>query len=189
MRISDIILIVIDHNGQFTGRTLLQKALFFLNEIADLNISFRPYYYGPYSSDVAIALENLVNIGFLNEIEERFPSNWNVWGEVKRYTFKLTTEGKEIIKSIKKSPEYQDIKTILNKLGKFAVSKDYDKLSKAAKIYHIVKNKGKITKLGIKDEAKKIGWNLTKAEITDMSSFLEKLGIINVIKPKQSKTH
>jgi len=189
MRITDIILTVVDHNGKFTGRTLLQKAIFFLNEIADLKISFRPYYYGPYSADVAIALENLVNIGFLNEIEERFPANWNVWGEVKRYTFKLTTEGREIMKIIKKSPEYRDIRTILDKLGKFAVSKDYDKLSKAAKIYHIVKSKGEITKLGIKQEAKKLGWNLTKNEIKDMSSFLKKLGLINIVKPKKPKIH
>jgi uncharacterized protein YwgA len=189
MRITDIILTVIDHNGQFTGRTLLQKAIFFLNEIVDLNISFRPHYYGPYSSDVAIALENLVNIGFLNETEERFSAGWNVWGEVRRYTFELTNEGKEIMETIRKSPKYQNIKKILDKLGKFAVSKDYDKLSKAAKIYHIVKSKGEITKLGIKQEAKKLGWNLTKNEITDMSSFLEKLGLINIVQSKKSKTH
>ena len=188
MRISDIILTVIDHNGRFTGRTLLQKAIFFLNELADLNISFRPYYYGPYSSDVAIALENLVTIGFLNEIEERYSTGWNVWGEVRRYTFKLTDEGKEIIKNIKRTSDYKNIKNILDKLGKFAESKDYDKLSKAAKIYHIIKSKGEITKVGIKEEAKKLGWNLNKEEITDMSSFLAKLNLI-IVKPQKPKTH
>jgi uncharacterized protein YwgA len=185
MKVTDIILTVIDHNGQFTGRTLLQKAIFFLNEMADLKISFHPYYYGPYSSDVAIALENLINIGFLNEIEERFSANWNVWGEVRRYTFELTDEGKEIMQKIKITSDYRNIKKILEKLGKFAVSKDYDKLSKAAKIYHIVKSKRKITKIGIKEEAKKLGWNLTRNEITDMSSFLQKLGLIKIIQPKK----
>jgi hypothetical protein len=113
----------------------------------------------------------------------------NFWGrrpgEVRRYTFKLTDEGKEIMQKNKKTSDYRNIKKILEKLGKFAVSKDYDKLSKAAKIYHIVKSKRKITKIGIKEEAKKLSWNLTKNEITDMSSFLQKLGLIKIIQPKK----
>lgn len=190
MRLTDLILIIVSHNsGKFIGRTLLQKALFFLNELAHLDISFKPHYYGPYSSDVAVALENLVGIGFLNEIEERFASDWNVWGEVRRYTFELTSDGKEILKKIKKSPDYKKIKDLLDKLGNFSESRDYDKLSKAAKIYHIVKSKEKITKTGIEEEASKLGWQLTPNEIGDMSSLLEKLGLIKIITPRKSKTH
>lgn len=190
MRLTDLILIVIDHNkGKFIGRTLLQKAIFFINELADQNISFRPHYYGPYSSEVAVALENLVGIGFLNETGERFSGGWNVWGEVKRYTFELTGEGKEIVQTIKKTNEYKDIKKTLKKLGEFAESKDYDKLSKAAKIYHIVKSKGKITEANIKKEASRLGWFLKHEEIDEMSSLLEKLNLITIVKPKASKTH
>lgn len=188
MRLTDLILIIISHNnGKFIGRTLLQKAIFFLNELANLDISFKPHYYGPYSSEIAVALENLVGIGFLNEIEERFASDWNVWGEVRRYTFELTSDGKEILKEIKKTPDYKRIKDLLDKLGNFSESKDYDKLSKAAKIYHIVKSKEKITNKGIKEEATKLGWLLKSNEIDDMSSFLEKLGLIKIIIPRKSK--
>jgi uncharacterized protein YwgA len=182
MRLTDLILIVIDNNkGMFTGRTLLQKAIFFLNELAGQDISFNPHYYGPYSPEVAIALENLVGIGFVNEIEERFSGGWNVWGEVRRYTFKLTDEGKQIVKLIKRKPDYRRIKSVLDKLGKFGESRDYDKLSKAAKIYHIVKSKGKITQAEIKKEASNLGWQLKRAEIDEMSSFLEKLDLIRTI--------
>lgn len=184
MRIPHIILTIIEYNkGSFTGKTLLQKAIFFLNELADLKINFKPHYYGPYSSDVAVALENLVGLGFLREIEERFHSNWDVWGEVKRYTFELTDEGKEIVEEIKQSPidkaDYKKIRTILQKLGRFAESKDYDQLSKAAKILHIVKSNRRITKTGIKREASTLGWRLSSDEINKMAAFLNKLGLVS----------
>jgi hypothetical protein len=54
-------------------------------------------------------------------------------------------------------------------------------LSKAAKIYHIVKSKGKITQAEIKKEAANLGWQLKRADIDEMSSFLEKLDLIGTI--------
>lgn len=136
MRLTDLLLVVISHNnGRFVGRSLIQKAVFFLNELGNLGISFSPHYYGPYSMDVAVALENLICTGFLSETE-RYVPNWNVWGETKKCTFKLTNDGKQILSEIKKSPDYKRIKDLLNKLGKFSKPEDYDRLSKAAKIYH-----------------------------------------------------
>lgn len=173
-----LILTIVDHNKRFVGKTLLQKAVYFINEISALDIHFKPHYYGPYSSEVAVALENLVSIGFLNEIEERFSSDWNVWGEVRRFTFELTAEGKEILKGIKRTPEYSRIKRVLGKLDRLAESHDYDKLSKAAKIYHIVKSNGNVTVPKIKKEASKLGWSLNSTEIDKMSSFLERLGLM-----------
>ena len=175
-----LILTIVDHNKTFTGRTLLQKAVYFVNEMADCGVYFKPHYYGPYSSDVAVALENLVSIGFLNETEERFSPDWNVWGEVRRYTFKLTSEGTEIIKKIKGTPEYKQIKKILKNLDRFKVAHDYNKLSQAAKIYHIVKSNGKVTVRKIKKEASALGWDLKDSAINEMSSFLEKLRLIQV---------
>lgn len=185
-----LILTIVDHNKKFIGRTLLQKAVYFVNELADLGVYFRPHYYGPYSSDVAVALENLVSIGFLNETEERFSPDWNVWGEVRRYTFELTSEGKEILKGIKATSGYKEINKILKKLDRFKVSQDYNKLSKAAKIYHIVKSNGEVTVPKIKKEASLLGWSLESTDdIDEMSSFLEKLELIQVSRsnPKEKR--
>ncbi len=182
-----LILTIVDHNNTFIGKTLLQKAVYFINEIAGLGVNFRPHYYGPYSSDVAVALENLVSIGFLNEVEERFSSDWDVWGEVRRYTFELTGEGKEILKKFKQTQQYKDIKNILKKLDRFTVSHDYDKLSKAAKIYHIVKSNGTVTGPKIKRKASQLGWRLESSEINEMSSFLERLGLIQVSRPNPQR--
>ena len=71
MDIKYIILTIINHNkGKFSGKTLLQKTIFFLNELLELGISFKPHYYGPYSSDVASSIADLTALGFLEEIEE-----------------------------------------------------------------------------------------------------------------------
>lgn len=178
MNISDIVLVIIEHNKEkFIGKTLLQKTVFFLNELLGLGIPFKPHYYGPYSSEVAIAIENLVALDFLKETEESF-SVWNVWGEVKRYIYELTDEGREILKDIKKQSEYNEILKKLNTIGTFSESKDYNKLSKAAKIYHIVKAKGEITKSDIKKEASKLGWSLKGEEINETASFLKNLNLV-----------
>ena len=180
MNITDIILTVVKHNKEkFIGKTLLQKTIFFLNELLGLNISFKPHYYGPYSFEVAVAIENLVALGFLKETEEVFPV-WNVWGEVKRYIYELTDDGKEILRDIEYNnpTEYKDVLAKLDLMGTYSESKDYDKLSKAAKIYHIVKIKDELTKSEIEKEAAKLGWHLKPEEINAMTSFLEKLDLV-----------
>jgi len=178
MNITDIVLIVVKHNdGQFIGKTLLQKTVYFLNELLKLGIPFKPHYYGPYSSEVAIAIENLVALGFLNEAEESFPV-WGVWGEVKRYIYKLTDEGKELLEDIKCLPLYMDIEKQLDLIGTFSESKDYDKLSKAAKIYHIVKAKGRVIRPDIKKEADSLGWSLKDTEINGLVAFLREMDLV-----------
>ncbi|MBI3582620.1 MAG: hypothetical protein HY096_01550 [Nitrospinae bacterium] len=187
MEPSYIILTIIKHNnGKFIGKTLLQKTVFFLNELLRLGIPFKPHYYGPYSSEVAVAIENLVALGFLKEVEESFPV-WDVWGEVRRYIYELTDEGEEILSDIKSHPQYNNILEQLNLIGTYSESKDYDKLSKAAKIYYIVKAKEKINRNGIKKEANKLGWSLEDKEINNLSSFLEELNLVKNVK-RHSKT-
>lgn len=182
MEPSYIILTIIKHNnGKFIGKTLLQKTVFFLNELLGLNIPFKPHYYGPYSSEVAVAIENLVALGFVKEVEESLPA-WDVWGEVRRYIYELTDEGEEILDDIKLHPQYNDISNQLNLIGLYSESKDYNKLSKAAKIYFIVKAKGKITRNEIKKEAVKLGWSLEDKEINKLSSFLEELDLVKNVK-------
>lgn len=180
MKPSYIILTIIKHNkGKFIGKTLLQKTVFFLNELLRLGIPFKPHYYGPYSSEVAVAIENLVALGFVKEVEESFPA-WDVWGEVRRYIYELTDEGEEILEDIKTQPQYDEILEKLDLIGTYSESKDYDKLSKAAKIYHIVKAKGKVTRSEIRKEANKLGWSLEDKEINELSSFLEKLNLVKM---------
>lgn len=70
----DVILLVIDEAGKegLRGRTLLQKKLYFLSVLMDVNLDFTAHRYGPYSSAVAGQLASLVGHGFVREETESF---------------------------------------------------------------------------------------------------------------------
>ena len=69
MNIYDLILTVVANEPKdlVLGRTLLQKKLFFLNELISESIQFSPHYYGPYSRDVAETVDSLVSAGILRD--------------------------------------------------------------------------------------------------------------------------
>ena len=52
MHIQDLILLVIgnEKNKNLQGRTILQKKLYFLSVLKEIDLGFGPHYYGPYSS-------------------------------------------------------------------------------------------------------------------------------------------
>jgi uncharacterized protein YwgA len=181
METTDVILAVIAREGgSFTGNTLLQKKIYFLNELIDLGIEFSPHYYGPYSRNVAFAIDTLLELRFLERIEECFPSIKSPWGEVKRYTYKITSEGYEVLESAKKDKQYQELTEYLNIINSSPVAKDYEKLSRAGKVFCIVKRKGKVTLQRIVDEARGLGWKLSQQEIKEVESFLVDTGFVNV---------
>jgi len=180
MEVKDVVLTVVSHEGgSFTGNTLLQKKIFFLNEGLSMGISFKPHYYGPYSEEVASEINTLVGLNFLSKSAETFPSN-NIWGEIRRYTYELTEEGEEILGEIKNESEHEKIIEFLNKMGRFSEAGNYNKLSKAAKVFHIVKRKKEVTKNKIREEANKLGWRLNSGEVEEVTSFLADMGFVKI---------
>ncbi len=182
MLLGDLILVIVDYSGgRFIGRTLLQKRIFFLNELLQLGIRFSPHYYGPYSKEVSRSIDNLVAVGFLDEVVESFGYE-PIWGETRRYIYKLTDDGREILAGIKEKEgrKLVEVTDCLNVMGSYNQASDYNRLSKAAKVYHIVKAKGPITLQRIKEEADKLGWQLRASgtEMGEIVSFLENLGLI-----------
>jgi uncharacterized protein YwgA len=83
MNVRDLVLAVVQGEPQqkMVGRTLLQKKVFFVNELLKGTIAFLPHYYGPYSREVASAVDSLVSAGLLTERPERFPEYDTPWGE------------------------------------------------------------------------------------------------------------
>ena len=180
MDVKDVVLTVVSNEGgSFTGNTLLQKKIFFLNEGLSIGISFKPHYYGPYSEEVASEINTLVGLNFLSKSVETFPSE-NIWGEIRRYTYELTEEGNELLEEIKNERDYNSIIDFLNKMGRFSETEDYNKLSKAAKVFHIVKRQEKVTKGKIKEEANKLGWRLNSEEVEKVTSFLADMGFVKI---------
>ena len=185
MHIQDLILLVIrgEEDENLQGRTLLQKKLYFLSELKGIDHGFRPHYYGPYSSLVAENLDILVNSHFLTEVKETFETDQNIFGEIRRHTYSLTTDGKDIMKEIEQEKGYTDWKQALDRLNTQESANDFNMLSIAAKVYYIVNQQGSATPEQIRKVAKEFGWSIEDPDIEGVLSFLEALSLISVGEP------
>ena len=140
MHIQDLILLVIgNEKGQsLQGRTLLQKKLYFLSVLGRTDFGFGPHYYGPYSSWVAENLDILVSARFLKEVTETFSTDRNIFGEIRRHTYSLTSDSEDVMSEIEQEDEYTDWKQRLDTLNSHSLASDFNTLSIAAKVYYIV---------------------------------------------------
>ena len=185
MHIQDLILLVIgsENNKSLQGRTTLQKKLYFLSVLKEIDLGFGPHYYGPYSSWVAENLDILVSARFLKEVTETFPTERNIFGEIRRHTYSLTPDGDTVMEEIKKEAGYTDWKQALDKLNRQESANDFNTLSIAAKVYYIVNRQGKTTTEQIQEIAKEYDWDIDDSQIENVRSFLEDLSLISVGKP------
>ena len=184
MRADESILLTLLYSEKkmIAGRTLLQKTEYFLNEKIGLGIEFTPYYYGPYSAEIADALESLKASGIVKEEIVEYPSfDFHITFEPRKYIYYLTDIGKDIAKFIEE--EYRDeaeqIKRSLYEMQKLGMVHDYKNLSIAAKMDHILKLEGKpMTSDEILEEAKALGWKISEDEAKTAITFLEELNLI-----------
>jgi uncharacterized protein len=200
MRLDELIILTLNsrYEKMIAGRTLLQKTIYFLNEILklqinfSLDINFRPHYYGPYSKDVSNSVDSLNAIGFIVEKIEVLQSfDFNITSEPRRYSYQLTEEGKEIAEYIRdKYPdESKNIEDTLEKMKELGAINDYKILSIAAKMYHILKIDGKeigMTSDDIIEEAIALKWKISDQEAKDAIKFLKDMDLIKVRNPKTS---
>lgn len=178
----DLVLAIVAFNREqkVEGRTLLQKLAYFLNEALELGIQFEPYYYGPYSESIAMATNSLVGLDFLNEVEARFPAMPTDMFEPRKYTYRLTSSGLKILSNLQK--QQPDLFAHIKRAMESITSKEecnYECLSLAAKIFHILKSQQRPMKGSeLQNAAIDLGWNLSKGEIDSAANFLKELGLI-----------
>lgn len=104
--------------GKLEGATRLQKGLFLVKmEVpGTVPADYEPGDYGPFSLDVARAVENLIDKGL---IKER-PGSWG--DEAQARVFILTPEGREraekALETLKKSDKWEDIKVFFKMAAK-----------------------------------------------------------------------
>jgi uncharacterized protein YwgA len=184
MRADESILLTLlySEKGMIAGRTLLQKTEYFLNEKIGLGIEFTPYYYGPYCTEIADALESLKASGIVNEEIVEYPSfDFHITFEPRKYIYYLTDIGKDIAKFIEEEygDEAEQIKRSLYEMQKLGMVHDYKNLSIAAKMDHILKLEGKpMTYEEILEEAKALGWKISEDEAKTAITFLEEWNLI-----------
>ena len=181
---SELVLLTLLYSEKkmIAGRTLLQKTLYFLNEMLDLDIDFRSYYYGPYSSEITDCLDSLKVTGIISENIEQLPAfDFNVTFEPRKYTYFLGDTGESIAKDIEKTKlgAAVKIKNILSEMEKYGVVHDYKNLSIAAKMHHILKKENRPLKPEeILEEARALEWNIDEQEAADAISFLKQIKMI-----------
>ncbi|RZN34084.1 MAG: hypothetical protein EF813_10355 [Methanosarcinales archaeon] len=184
---SILLTLLYSEKKMIAGRTLLQKTEYFLNEKIGLGIEFTPYYYGPYSAEIADALESLRASDIVKEKVVEYPSfDFHITFEPRKYIYHLTDIGKDIAEVIEK--KYQDeaeqIKKSLSEMRDLGMPYDYKNLSIAAKMDHILKLEGKsMTSDEIMDEAKTLGWKISEDDAETAVTFLEKLNLVTLHTP------
>lgn len=94
-------LLLCQFQGKLHGKTRLQKLTFIIQDEASAegvpssHFSYELYHYGPYSSELSAAIDNLKNEGFLSESVEMTPSGYT------RYEYSLTDRGRKMLHDAK----------------------------------------------------------------------------------------
>ena len=78
-------------SSEIIGRKKLQKMVFIAKKMAfPFQEKFQFHFYGPYSEELTLRVEELCNMGFLNEMKEKK-------GGYYQYRYSLTESGKEFL--------------------------------------------------------------------------------------------
>lgn len=184
MNTSDLVLSVLvnEPEGAVLGRTLLQKKLFFLNEMISGPVRFYPHYYGPYSREVSEAVDSLVSAGILRERVEVFPSFQTPWGESTRYSYDFPENVRDRVSSIVKNRIGKEIFSRLceelKQINDRPEANDYKSLSIAAKVLQILKEKEEMHVSDFPTEAKRLRWRLTTKDVNKAAEFLKGIGLL-----------
>src|SRR4029077_10969980 len=142
MNTTDFVISLVDASGgSIQGRTLLQKRAYFLTLLAglDLDVAFDARFYRPYSAVVDNTITQLKNLRFIEESATACGVD-NTGFEMKRYDYRLTPDGQEIAGKLRDTPEYAQIRQIINRMAESG-NLNYLELSIAAKAFFILKKR------------------------------------------------
>lgn len=89
------------HDSRVEGRTRIQKEICILKhrDAVPLSFDFKPYFYGPYSPELADVIDTLLATDVVEQSIERLGFG------VYRYDYTLTEQGKKLFDSIKERLE------------------------------------------------------------------------------------
>ncbi|WP_338471078.1 YwgA family protein [Niallia sp. XMNu-256] len=99
----------IAESGEIIGRKKLQKMIFIAKKLTfPFAEKFQFHFFGPYSEELTLRIEELCNMGFLNEVKEKK-------GGYYQYRYTLTEDGKQFLAVNKMDiPHLQDCMIDMN---------------------------------------------------------------------------
>ncbi len=168
--------------GEVRGKTTLQKKIYFLGVLTGAidDLGYRAHFYGPYSDDVALAIQELKTIGYVEQ-EVHSTGMADASGfERCRYDFRLTPVGERVAraKAAASGPLWGKLEEVAKRL-EAAGSVDYMKLSIAAKTYFLLRQPGvRPSKDELARLASKFGWHVKPEEIQEAATYLERLALV-----------
>jgi hypothetical protein len=176
-----VMLIIEACGGSITGKTLLQKRAYFISNLLDIDLDYRPHYYGPYSPDIDEGVSHCKALGFIEEQTLGFGMRDPVGFEVRRYDYSLTSDGKVIVKDIKQAEpaDWKAIQGCCKRMKSAGDTGDYVILSIAAKTHCILKKLNiSMTMDEISNKAQTLGWDIKPHMIDKAATFLENLSLV-----------
>lgn len=139
MNTRDVVLLTIDAlGGTVTGRTMLQKVIYFLGILTGTTkqLGYRPHYYGPYSSKVDEAVSGLMAIGLIDVHIQRSDCGF----EKITYKFELTEDGKTIVR--RNQTQFGSTMVVYETIARIkgeAEGLNYVQLAAAAQLHYLTK--------------------------------------------------
>ncbi len=171
-------LVLLASGDSIKGRTKLQKVVYFVGLLTGQLpiLGYRPHYYGPYSPDVAGAVQDLRSLKFLEQHIHCSATTDESGFEMKRYDYSLTPEGKQVAEE--KAAQFpEDWKQIADAVGRLNAAgvQDYVRLAIAAKTDLLFRqNQSSLSLDSLREKAAEHGWNaFTDRQYAEALSFLK----------------
>jgi hypothetical protein len=182
MKIRSRILLALDvYGGSISGKTLLQKRLFFTAQCLQEDWGYNPHFYGPYSSLVASELVTLKVQGLVNESCLQYGVENTSGFEMKRCDYTLTDPGRQAVGWLKMefpadSDQLQAAALRVLRAGDLG----YEDLSVAAKSYFILTRSGRsrLSTAEITEKAREFSWKVSEPQISKACGYLVALGLV-----------
>jgi len=171
--------------GTIEGKTKLQKTVYLLGVLTDCSeeLGYRAYFYGPYSGEVATAIDRLRALGF---VDQRVASGgaYDAAGfEVARYDYQLNEQGERAAEAKKKQylQQWEILSAAADRLNS-AGEIGYMKLSIAAKTHFMLGQEQRpATEQELAALASRFGWGVTADQVAEAAKYLEKLGLVEIV--------
>lgn len=164
------------NNDKLSNRTTLQKLIYFETlKLKPLkNITYRNYFYGPFSYQVASALDETIAFSYLRE---QVSSRYNH----ESYNYELTESGKKYAHDVetKFGDQFEIIRNIV-KICDEHCNLQAGPLSYSAKAHYILVNGGKdqYTIDDVQETAEKFEWEISTDDAGRGMALLEKLDLV-----------
>ncbi|HJV45760.1 MAG TPA: YwgA family protein [Bacillota bacterium] len=147
--------------GEIVGRKKLQKIVYITQKLKfDLNQRFYFHFYGPYSEELTLEVEEMVELGFLEELLED-KGNYNV------YRYRLTENGHSFLAHSK--VELEHMSTTIEHLNQLS-SRFLELLSTVFYFEDLSRDEVEEKVFTLKAKS-----NYTKEEITEAYKWMEEL--------------